>query len=196
MSLLDSIGNSIIDGYKISVNTNVFELIESDKGARCKKAKFEKAGGRVLAYKFDKKVTINVKSNKQKAKEKITINSPLPFFKDVEGLKVLPDYIVFYEKDNGKFYIIICNLKSGNKHNCPAQMEAGVNFAKLIMSTVQRVFNEPKKWDYIRKVVFSEKQLYKGFTKATKNIEKNKQVRNYISNEKQVDICDLDVICC
>lgn len=181
--ILQRIEEIIFSGYKENVSENIFELKEDNKKAKCAKAKIQKTGD-VLVYKFDK----FPKKNGQEIKDK------LPFLNDISGVKSMADFLLFYVKKD-RIFVIICNLKSGNRGNSADQIKAGQIFADFIVSTAQRMFQED--FEHVKPefipVLYSSATLFKGSTNPRK-IPQNK-IRNYISNDSQTDICDLDAIC-
>ncbi len=141
-NLLPRIESVIFSGYKENVSGNIFELKEDNKKAKCSKAKIQKSND-VLVYKFDK----FPKRNGQEIKDKF------PFLNDIPGVKSMADFILFYVKNN-RLFVIICNLKSGNKGNSADQIEAGKTFANFLISTIQRMFQE-EDFDTIKPVFVS-----------------------------------------
>jgi hypothetical protein len=181
--ILQRIEEIIFAGYKENVSGNVFELKEDNKKAKCRTAKIQRTSD-VLVYKFDK----------TPKREGIEIIDKFPFLNEVSGLKSMADFILFYEK-KGRLFVIICNLKSGNKGNSADQVESGKIFANFLVETAKRMFQGDFgqiKPEFIP-VLHSSVPLYKGTSKPNK-IPQNK-IRNFISNDSQTDICDLDAIC-
>lgn len=106
----------------------------------------------------------------------------------------MADFLLFYIRKD-RLFVIICNLKSGNRGNSADQVEAGKIFANFIVSTAQRMFQEDFKEikpEFIP-ILYSSVPLFKVPTNPRK-IPQNK-IRNYISNDSQTDTCDLDAIC-
>lgn len=181
--ILHRIEEIIFSGYKENVSGDIFELREDNKKAKCAKAKIQKTGD-ILVYKFDK-------FPKKDGKE---IKDKFPFLNDISGVKSMADFLLFYTKKD-RLFVIICNLKSGNKGNSADQIEAGKIFANFIVSTAQRMFQEDFKEikpEFIP-ILYSSVPLFKVPTNPRK-IPQNK-IRNYISNDSQTDTCDLDAIC-
>ena len=181
--ILKRIEEIIFSGYKENVSGNTFELKEDNKSAKCTKAKFIKTDD-ILVYKFDK-------TPKKKGKN---IDDKFPFLNDISGLKSMADFILFYVKKD-RLFVIICNLKSGNKGNSADQVQAGKIFANFLIETGQRMFEQDFagiKAEFIP-ILYSSVSLYKGTSKPNK-IPQNK-IRNYVSNDLQTDTCDLDAIC-
>lgn len=181
--ILQRIEEIIFSGYKETVSGNIFELKEDNKSAKCTKAKFSKSED-ILVYKFDK----------EPKKNGIKIGDKFPFLNDISGLKSMADFLLFYVKKD-RLFVIVCNLKSGNKGNSADQIEAGKIFANFLVETAQRNFKDDfgdVKPEFIP-VLYSSSSLYKGTSKSNK-IPQNK-IRKYLSNDSQTDICDLDAIC-
>ncbi len=182
--ILQRFNEVIFEGYKETISGNSFELKEDAKQAKCKKAKFQRTQD-LLVYKFDKEP----KRNGQKIEDK------LPFLNDIEAVKSMPDFLLFYFKNN-KLFIIICNLKSGKKANNADQMASGKIFANFIFETIKRCYSpdfediEP----IVIPVLFSSTLLYKSSSHSSKS-SSMPRIRNFVSNDMQTDICDLDTIC-
>lgn len=79
--MLEKIDKMLLKEYQEHVTGDVFELYETSPHASCKVAKFQKKGGEVIVYKFDKTVKVTVKHRKKKdtvvTKD---IECPFPFF--------------------------------------------------------------------------------------------------------------------
>lgn len=178
--ILQRIEEIIFSGYKEKVSGNIFELKENNKKAKCKKAIFRK-NEQALIYKFDEAI--------------VGIDNIFPFLNNVECAKAMCDYIIFYHKRD-KLFVFLCNLKSGNKHNCADQWEAGKIFCDFILKTLSRVSPLDIEIKY-RRILFSSILLYKtvGKPPKTSEAESEKKVKNYISNDSRTDTCDLDAIC-
>ena len=181
--ILKRIDEIIYKGYKEKTLKDTFELEENSSSAKCKRIKIQRSKD-VLAYKFDK----NPLRDGEKIKDKF------PFLNDISGIKSMADFILFYVI-NDKLFIIICNLKSGNKGNSAEQIEASEIFASFLFETAKRKFKE----DFIgvkpefKRILFSSIPLSKGGT-SPKRKSQNK-TRNYVSNDSYTDTCDLDAIC-
>lgn len=152
--MLDAIKKAIYSGYYYPCSGTKFTLTEDAKSAKCKEAKFEvKDGDQYLVFKFDPSKKI-----KRDGKD---IEQLFSFFE--EGTcQCICDYIIFYKKNTGGLFAVICNLKSDNKGNNKIQIDAGEIFANFIYQTAKRVFpnsftNEKIK---IVKVLFSSIKIY------------------------------------
>lgn len=178
--ILQHIDEIIFPGYKENIVGNTFTLKEKNKGAKCNKGIIQKSE-QALVYKFDEPVK--------------KIDDIFPFLNNVEGVKAMCDYVIFYFKEN-ELFVFLCNLKSGNKHNCTDQWEAGKIFCEFILKTLLRTSKISTKIKY-RRILFSSTALYKtaGKPPKTSESESEKKVKNYISNESRTGFCDLDAIC-
>ena len=130
MTLIDKIQELIIGEYKYKIDSvkEDFILTETNKSATCREARFKKTSD-IAVFKFD-----------EKAKG---IQDKFPFFKDKNPNKSMCDYLIFYayKNDIHKMNCFVCNLKSGNTHNNPDQLEAGRIFGEFIIKTAIRVYN-------------------------------------------------------
>ena len=130
MTLIEKIQQLIVDSYKYKIDSNKedFILVENGKDATCREARFKKTFD-IAVFKFD-----------EDAKG---ITDKFPFFKDKSPNKSMCDYLIFYayKNDIHKTYCFVCNLKSGNTHNNPDQLEAGRIFGEFIIKTAIRTYN-------------------------------------------------------
>jgi hypothetical protein len=187
--MLREIERSINIGYQENIVAgNTFELIETDPNATCRTARFRKKGGEVLAYKFDRSINVtNTFGNVT------TIETAFPFFSNIAGIKAMADFLLFYQKENGDIFVIICNLKSGNKSNSQNQFNAAEIFAYFLIESIKRQFSLNIQIDFVRRVLFATKQLYK----FNKNDWNDKAKRHIPITFQCVSssICPLDAIC-
>ncbi|AEI47890.1 hypothetical protein [Runella slithyformis] len=178
--ILQKIDELIFTGYKEPTSGRSFVLKENAKQAKCTQARFE-CKQDVLVYKFDKSVKINQKK----------VDDKFPFLRDIEGLKSMCDFILFYQKPQ-KLLVVLCNLKSGNKHNCQAQLKSGRIFAEFLVNTAKRYYSSD--FDNVtinyRQVLFSSKLLYK--TQLRVPSHDSEKIKNYLSNDEITDICNLE----
>ena len=190
MSLLEKIKETIYNEYRVHTSGDNFILDEPNINATCKIAKFSKNGGNVIAYKFDKVVDLVVKHKKGSTLQKI--DNLFPFFNDIEGLKAMADYILFYEKANGKYYAIICNMKSKNLGNNDNQFAATKFFVDFIVKNIERTHKIQFEIDFIRKVLFADKVKIV-YTKAyyEKKKRENDFTWHYLSNTDTITTCNL-----
>ena len=181
--MLHDIKKTIFAGFENRINGRVFELEETAKQATCRKAKFE-TDRDILVYKFDKTPKLNGEP----------IVDKFPFLNDLVGLKSMCDFMIFYPKEEkNTLFVVLCNLKSKNKHNNDDQLESGRIFAQFLAETVKR--HTKQDWNLeFRRILFSETLLYKGTSKPQKSAWKQK-LRNYISNADGVATCILKDIC-
>jgi hypothetical protein len=177
--IIDFIDKLLIKKYKESISSNKFYLYENAKSASCRKAKITVQSKKII-YKFDKST-------------KGSVNDIYPFFNDLDRIKAICDYLIFYLK-NDCVYCICLNMKSGNQHNNIDQTNAGFILGELILNTVKRILGNDclYKFHYIP-VLYSSIRLYKGSTNNA--LMKNVKFRYYVSNEEVTDECDLDSIC-
>ncbi len=187
--MLKNIEIAINNGYKEYIATgNIFELTEPDQQAACNKARFRKNGGEVLVYKFDKSIDVTNTFGNIK-----TIDSVFPFFNDIKGLKAMADFLLFYQNANGEFFVVICNLKSGNESNSKNQFNAAEIFAHFIIENIKRQFKLDIEIDFVRRILFSTKLLYK-FNRNDWNDKTKKHIPiNYKCTSNS--ICLLDAVC-
>lgn len=82
-------------------------------------------GCQVLTFKLDKQLTKEFKGG------------VFPFFSKNKYVCTVCDYIIFSE-NNGEYFAIVIELKKG-KQSTTEQLNAGINFVKFVVSTVNRV---------------------------------------------------------
>ena len=170
-----------------------FILTESGRQASCREVIIRKTND-IVAYKFDKEVTIENNSIKE------------PFLFLSSGIaRSKCDYILFYpfEKRSGsKIYVFVCNLKSRNIANNDDQLKSGEFFSEFLIKTAIRCFNHdnasnPTNYDFkndvkIKKVLFANlPNSPKGYCKPSKRNQKEKDFLYFKCSET----CDLDTIC-
>lgn len=86
-------------------------------------------------------------------------NYPLglfPFFKNIKKAHSMCDYCIFCDW-RGSLYVLLFELKGGN--STTNQLNAGENFVKFIVSTINRIYDvnyEP----HIRKIRVKNKNLF------------------------------------
>lgn len=81
-----------------------------------------------------------------------------PFFNKIIGAHSMCDYILFC-KNNNQLYILLIELKHG-KDGVMNQINAGMNFSKFIISTLNRV-NDLKIEPQIRSIAIRNKNISK-----------------------------------
>lgn len=130
--LLKSIEKTIFAPYQCSVKGKKIVLTEDKPDATCKQITFQITGN-ALVYKFDREVKDN---DNQRIKE------PLLFLNETSPLRSKCDYLIFYThttKNRGeKLYVLICNMKSGNKGNMEDQLYSGNILADFLLQTAFR----------------------------------------------------------
>lgn len=120
----------------------------------------------------------------------------ISLFSDIDGLKAMADFVLFFRKQNGKEYIIICNMKSKNKGNHANQVNAGKAFVNFLIESINRQFNTTYKIDFVRKVLFWEHAANKYTWKIYEKMKSNNNFEwVYQSGKERIDICNLDAIC-
>ncbi len=187
--LLKKISDVIIKQYSYTKEKNKnFILTEDKKQATCREVVIQKSG-KLLAYKFDKEVTI----------KDIKIEEPFIFLADIKPVRSKCDYIIFYpfETRKGyKMYVLVCNLKSGSLANNDDQMKSGEIFAEFLIKTAIRCFNHDnasnsKSYDYTKDVKI-KKILFANLPSTPKG--KCKPTNEYLYH-KCSETCDFDTIC-
>lgn len=130
--LLKSIEKTIFAPYQCSVKGKEIVLTEDKPDATCKQITFQITGN-ALVYKFDREIK---DANNQRIKE------PLLFLNETSPLRSKCDYLIFYThttKNGGeKLYVLICNMKSGNKGNMEDQLYSGNILADFLLQTAFR----------------------------------------------------------
>lgn len=118
MSKLDDINNVLHEDFKTK-STYLEEASASMK------IEIDKRGCKSLFYKLDKQLPREYKGGL------------FPFFAKNEGVCKVCDYLIFAEKDNN-FFVLIVELKKGRQQTMP-QLKAGECFANYIIATMDRV---------------------------------------------------------
>ena len=85
-----------------------------------------------LSYKFDK----TIKKNKNSKESSLLF----PFFSKIKKAHSMCDYIIFCQKDK-KLYILLIELKKSDD-KVTNQLDAGEDFAKFIIKTLNRVYKK------------------------------------------------------
>lgn len=186
--------NVVIPQYEhkltsLEKKANKFILHETREDATCTKACFKKLENEsVLVYKFDRVVKDTTGSK---------IEEPFLFFHKGKA-RSKSDYLIFYPfmKDNvAKLYVIICNMKSGNRSNNHDQIQAGETFAKFIIATATRIENKDCEIKFL-KVLFWNKPIMKGTSKPKKASTSYKVgLGGYIEFDCKSQTCDLQLLC-
>lgn len=152
MSNIEILQNILHEGYK-HPNQNVIEECNTD----CKKRKFvqkykiEQDGADVdyLLYRYDGKA--------------------LPFFKEVNGLKKMCDYILFTEWNN-KLRVFAIELKQTNDSALP-QLEAATEFVNYIVKSAKRVGFEIDQSFSMWKIRICDSKVTKARVKVSNRIQ-------------------------
>lgn len=118
MSILSEIATILHDDFKCSANH--FE----EKDAHMK-IDIDSNGCQCLIYKYDKKLGKEYKGGL------------FPFFAKNTGVCKVSDYIVFAERNN-TLYCLVVELKRGKSQTLP-QLKAAKEFVQYIINTVNRV---------------------------------------------------------
>lgn len=177
MSLFNTLNTLIFQGYKENITTNSFTLKESSKSAKCKEAKFIKTK-RILVYKFDKKP-------KKHPEDKF------PFLNDLPKVKSMCDFILFYEVEENRIFVILCNLKSDQAGNSNDQISAGRIFATFLTETAKRYNQITDIKVELKEILFASKVLYKGTTSRPPK----KKTKQFVSNQAFCQECNIDILC-
>jgi hypothetical protein len=179
--MLDKIKRILHTQFQEKAGDGYFLLREDAKEAVCKIAKFKYARGSVLAYKFDK-----IENGK--------MIELFPFFTNQKDLKKMCDFILFYENEKGKLFVILCNLKSSLSGTNDKQMKAGQTFADFILATTQRVFGiETYDFGGYRKVHYRSEKHDSIALKAKS--QKPITELHLCSNKNIQEECNLDFLC-
>lgn len=120
MSRLDQVQRVLNDRFKIENNI----LTEGGLNIPIKKKRCN-----YLLYKYDDTSTLRGLAG-----------GLFPFFKDTEGVKIIPDYIMFVEQAN-RFYVLIIEIKE-TKEKPTKQIIAGKCFVNYIIETIKRTENQ------------------------------------------------------
>lgn len=145
----------IVNPYQYSIRRGNFILTEGDTQSKCKQVELKKRG-KILVLKFDQVLdkTLDI----------------LPFFKNIEDVKKICDYIIIYPfKDTDKLFVFICELKSTNTNKAGMQVHAGFHFAQYLINTALRLIRDKKCDIQYRALIFSMKPLMKGTTRSISN---------------------------
>lgn len=135
-------------------------LIEETEGAKCREVAINKKG-KCIVMRF----------NGQNA---------FPYFTDVEGLKIMCDYIIVTisphdDKRERKVVIMLCELKSRREGDARKQLIAGKIFSEFLVKTLGRVKLKgdlPEiKYGYV--IFTSNRAVRKGLTLPGTQINEN-----------------------
>lgn len=118
MKILNDIGYILHDNFKCK--KNYFE--EEDAKMQLP---IKTEGCQFILYKFDKQLGKEYKGGL------------FPFFAKNKGVCKISDYILFAEREN-TLYVLVIEMKRGDEQTLP-QLKAALAFAKYIIETVNRV---------------------------------------------------------
>ena len=180
--LLIKLTDIIVPEYLYSVKTGDFILTEESSQSKCKHVQLKKTG-KMLVLKFDQVFG--------------TGHDVLPFFKSIEDVKKICDYIIIYPiKDTDKLFVFICELKSNSTKKAGKQVRAGFYFAQYLISTTLRLLGYKKYDIHYRALIFSTNPLVKGTT-SSKSLAYNEfpapdlKFKHLPCNQP----CDIDAYC-
>jgi len=140
---LNDINNVLHEHFK----TNKTYLEEEDASMRIE---VDKRGCKSLFYKFDKQLPREYKGGL------------FPFFAKKKGVCQVCDYLIFAEKNNN-FFVLIVELKRGKQQTMP-QLDAGECFADYIIATMDRITKQQSDVT-IRKISVQNYRIRKKKTK-------------------------------
>lgn len=152
MTNIEILQNILHAGYKHPTQDVIEEINKNCKGKKfIQQYKIEQDGAAVdyLLYRYD--------------------DTALPFFKKVEGLKKMCDYILFTEWNN-KLRVFAIELKQTNDSALP-QLEAASEFVNYIVKSAKRVGFEIDQSFYMRKIRICDSKVKKNKIKVSDRIQ-------------------------